>query len=171
MTGGHGQADGGVRIDQLARAAQRGGDGGGDLGLVGAAAGEQAGHLAFQREAAGLGEGLHPGAGALGVAALELEQQALEVAGDLDVHGRAGGGDDRAALVAAGGEEAGQDVVLVGGDDKPRHRQADRGGDPAGIDVAEIAGRHGEGDRAGRGRPGAAPPRHSRPTGPPPAPS
>ena len=61
------------------------------------------------------------------VAAVEIEQQPLEIAGDLDVHAR---GSASAALSAifmrAGGEEAGEDVVAVGADDQPLDRQAHR---------------------------------------------
>ena len=53
-------------------------------------------------------------------------------------------------LVAAGGERAREDVVDVGGDDQPLDRQPHPLGDVAGEDVAEIAGRHGEGDRRAR---------------------
>ena len=52
-----------------------------------------------------------------------------------------------ACLVFAGLERAGEDVVVVGGDDQPIDRQAHALGRIAGEDVAEIAGRNGEGDR------------------------
>ena len=53
-------------------------------------------------------------------------------------------------LVGAGRERARQDVVDVGGDHQPVDRQAHAHGDVAGIDVAEIAGRHRERDLAMR---------------------
>ena len=53
-------------------------------------------------------------------------------------------------LVGAGRERARQDVVDVGGDHQPVDRQAHAHGDIAGIDVAEIPGRHREGDLAVR---------------------
>ena len=102
------------------------------------------------REGAGLGEALHVPAHRRAVAAVDLEEQALEVRGDLDVHGGRGGRRDGLDLVAARGDRAGQDVVGVG-----RHHQALDGqahplGDEAGQHVAEISGRHGERDGAVR---------------------
>ena len=91
-------------------------------------------------------EPLHQAGDRAAVLAAEIEQQALEIARDLDVHARAGGRHDRARPIDAGLEEAGQDVVAVGRDDQPGDRQAHPMGDVAGVDVAEIAGRHGEGD-------------------------
>ena len=79
-----------------------------------------------------------------------LEQQPLEIRGDLDVHRRRGGGVNLAHLVDAGLERARQDVVDVGGDPQPADRQAHLLGDVARKDVAEIAGRHGEVHRARR---------------------
>ena len=43
-----------------------------------------------------------------------------------------------------------QDVVGVGADHQPLDRQADRAGEMAGIDIAEIAGRHAERHRPAR---------------------
>ena len=83
--------------------------------------------------------------------AAEIEQQALEIARDLDVHARARGRHDRAGPIDAGLEEARQDVVAVGRDDQLGERQAHPMREVAGVDVAEIAGRHGEGDPPQRG--------------------
>ena len=57
-----------------------------------------------------------------------------------------------AGAVVAAREEARQDVVAVGRDDQLGDRQADLRRDVAGIDVAEIAGRHGERDPCARAR-------------------
>ena len=85
---------------------------------------------------------------ALGVAVVELEEQALEVRRDLDVHARAERRHDVAGLHAAGREQAREDVVGVGADHQARHGQARRARDPARQHVAEVAGRHGEREAA-----------------------
>src|SRR5690606_24949374 len=87
-----------------------------------------------------------------GVAAIGLEQEPLEIGGDLDVHRRRGGGLDAAPLVAAARQRAGEDVVDIGGDDELRHRQAHQAGDVAGEDIAKVAG----GDAEGHGNPRGA---------------
>ena len=84
------------------------------------------------------------------VAAAGLEQQAFEIRRDLDVHRRRLRGAGPAQLVGAARQRAGENVVFVGGDDQPLDRQAHALGDIAGEDVAEIAGRNGEGHRAMR---------------------
>ncbi len=61
--------------------------------------------------------------GALGIASVELEEQPLEVRGDLDVHARAERGHDVARLHAAAREQARQDVVGVRADHEPLERQ------------------------------------------------
>ena len=151
---GDGDADGGMRIDETAGLAQQRADRGGGLLLVGAVGGEQAAQrrqrFARQREAARLRQRAHHRADRLVVAAAELEQDALEIRGDLDVHRRRRGRDHVAGLVGAGRERARQDVVDVGGDHQPVDRQAHAHGDVAGIDVAEISGRDGEGELAMR---------------------
>ena len=53
-----------------------------------------------------------------------------------------------AQLVGPGRERPRQDVVDIGGDHQPVDRQPHTLGNIAGIDVAEIAGRNGEGDLA-----------------------
>ena len=78
------------------------------------------------------------------VAAIGLEQQALEIGGDLDVHRRRLRRLDAARLVDAARQRARENVVLVGGDDQPLDRQAHPLGVIARENVAEIAGRHGE---------------------------
>ena len=84
------------------------------------------------------------------VAAVGVEQQALEIRRHLDIHGRRGGGHHLAQIVGAGRDRTGKDVVDVGGDHQAIDRQAHAERDIAGIDVAEIAGRHREGDFAAR---------------------
>src|SRR3546814_7292583 len=78
--------------------------------------------LGGHAEATGLAEVSHylPHLGA--VALEEVEQQALEVGRDLDVHGRRDGRADAADGHGAAVEEAGQDVVAVGADDELGHR-------------------------------------------------
>ena len=69
--------------------------------------------------------------GALGIASVELEEQALEVRRDLDVHARAERRHDVAGLHAAAREQARQDVVGVGADHEALQRQADRRARPS----------------------------------------
>ncbi len=83
----------------------------------------------------------------------EKIQVALEIGGDLDVHGRAQGRVDLARRVAAIGDEPGQDVIAVGGDEEPIDGQSHALGHVAGEDVAEVAG----GDRKADPEPGVAP--------------
>ena len=89
---------------------------------------------------------------AAAVAAFQFEQQALEIARDLDVHARAqarlDGGDRHLAV----GDIAGQDIVAVGADHQTLDRQPHAARDVAGIDIAEIAGRHAERDPSGPAR-------------------
>ena len=110
------------------------------------------------RELARLLQRPHQRANRARVAAVGVEQQPLEIGRDLDVHRRRLGRLDAERLVEAGGERAGEDVVLVGGDRQSADRQAHALGVIAGEHVAEIAGRHGEGDapvrRAERDRAG-----------------
>ena len=53
-------------------------------------------------------------------------------------------------LIGAGGKSAGEDVVDVGRHHQPVDGKPHARRDIAGIDVAEISGRHGEGDLAMR---------------------
>src|SRR3546814_4924219 len=98
--------------------------------------------LGGHAEATGLAEVSHylPHLGA--VALEEVEQQALEVGRDLDVHGRRDGRADAADGHGAAVEEAGQDVVAVGADDELGHRQANAAGAIGGVDVAERSEEH-----------------------------
>ena len=148
-------ADRGVRIDEAAGLAQHGADAGGDLLLVGAVGAEQRADLATARAvdiekrrdcASDAIRRAHRAA----VAAVGLEQQPLEIRRHLDVHRRRRGRHHLAQLVGAGGERAHQDVVDVGRDHQPVDRQAHALGDIAGEHVAEISGRHREGDLAVR---------------------
>ena len=152
---GHRQRHRGMGIDEVAGLAPGGADRGRRLGLVGAAGVElladRSQHGIRQHETSGLFQRAHQPANAVGVAAARLEQQPLEIRGDLDVHRGRSGGVNFAHLVDAGLERARQDVVDVGGDAQPADRQAHLLGDIARKDIAEIAGRHGEIHRA-RGR-------------------
>src|SRR3546814_19559022 len=93
--------------------------------------------LGGHAEATGLAEVSHylPHLGA--VALEEVEQQALEVGRDLDVHGRRDGRADAADGHGAAVEEAGQDVVAVGADVELGHRQAHEAGCTGGVKSAE----------------------------------
>ncbi len=142
---------GGVRVEEIAVAGEYGADCFGGL-VHGRAPGVELGAdrgegLFRDREAAGLPEALHGARHRLGVAVGRLEQQALEIGGYLDVHGRGGGLDHAPRFVDAGRQRAGEDVVVVGGDHQPLDRQPHPLGGVAGEDVAEIPGGHGEGYR------------------------
>ena len=147
-------ADRGVRIEQIAGLAPRSAD----LREHGFLAdrlrreipADARQRLGRDREGARLREARHQAAHGRRIAAMGLEQEALEIGRDLDIHRRRGGRHDAAQLVGAGRQGARQDVVGVGRQHQPPDRQAHALGDPAGEDVAEIAGRHGEGDRAVR---------------------
>ena len=151
---GDGNADRGVRIDEIAGLALDRAHGRGDLLLVGAIGGEQRANVGErprrQGEAPRLRQRAHQRAHHAGVAVIGVEQQPLEIRGDLDVHRRRGGRHHVAQFVGAGRQRPRQDVVDVGGDDQPVDRQAQLLRHVAGIDVAEIAGRNGEGDLAVR---------------------
>ncbi len=99
-------------------------------------------------EGAGLREALHQAADIIGVAAMDLEEQAFEIARDLDIHRRAGRGRHALHVIAPGLEGAVEDVVDVGGDHQPVDGHAHALGDEAGEDVAEVPGRHAETDLA-----------------------
>lgn len=99
-------------------------------------------------EAALLVQIAHPAGDGPGVAPRELEQLALEVGGDEDVH-RGGGRQHELALgyvVGTRVDEVGQHAVLVA----RAHEHVDGGshafGVPGGQDVAEVAGRNADVD-------------------------
>ena len=79
-----------------------------------------------------------------------IEQQPLEIRRNLDIHRGRRGRRHAAHLVGAGLERAHQNVVDVGRDHQPLDRQAHARRHIAGEHVAEIAGRHREGDLAVR---------------------
>ena len=114
-------------------------------------AAEQLLHL----RALGVGEGvdallcerLHQRAHARGVAAGDLEEQALEVARNEDIHRGGHRLIELAALVVhAGADEVGEDVVFVGGADELADGQPHAHRIVGGENVAEIAGGDGEVD-------------------------
>ena len=78
----------------------------------------------------------------------QVKQQALQVGGDQDIHGRRNRLVEVAAgdIVHAGVDEIGEHVVLVAGADQPAQRQTRLAGVVRGEDVAEVAGRHAEVD-------------------------
>ncbi len=82
----------------------------------------------------------------VGVVVVDLEEEALEVGRHLNIHGGRRGRHHLARLVAAGGERAGEDVVDVGGDHQTIERRARPRRGVTGVDVAEVAGGHHEGD-------------------------
>ncbi len=138
----------GVRIDELTGLAPGGADRSRGFGLVGAAGVElladRSQRRVGQHEAAGLFQRGHQPANAGGIAAAGLEQQPLEIRGDLDVHRGRSRGMDLAHFVDAGLERARQDIVDVGGDAQRANRQAHAFCDIASENIAEIAGRNGE---------------------------
>ena len=154
-------AVGGVRVEEVAAFLLRARDLGEAVGVRGGAGDEavgvaQGGELgrAGQVEVAVAGQGLvEEGTGGVAVAAQQVEDEALEVRGLGDVHGRAGGGQrvrGGAGAVDAGAEELVEDVVFVGGDDEGAQRQAHLAGDVGGAHVTEVARGHDDADR-GRG--------------------
>jgi len=88
--------------------------------------------------------------GGLAIAASGIfEMQALEVGGDLDVHGRAGGVYRRAAPVEAVGQGPGDEYRWRWWRRSgAQRREAHAPGRPAGVGVAENSPSHGEGDPA-----------------------
>ena len=111
-------ADGGMGIHQVAVVLEHGADGF-ETGLgVGPTGGEVAAQKVerpgVHAEHAFLGQVLHPGAH-LRTVAVCLEEEALQVGRDEDVHGRRCGlhQTPRRDVVDAGGEEVGEDVVGV----------------------------------------------------------
>jgi hypothetical protein len=142
------EADGGVRIEHFTGRFIGPAHGLGHLPGIATRAGEQPG----DRLALGIGELqrlggvelLHLRGKGSGIAPAGVEQQALEVRRDLDVHRRRRGGRHRAGGIIAGRQRAVENVVDVGGHDQPLDRQAHARSDIAGKDVTEIAGRHRE---------------------------
>src|SRR5262249_15142248 len=99
-------------------------------------------------DGAGLREGAHLAFNPGRIAAAGLEQGALEIGSDLDVHRRAERGLDLAAGVRPIRQYTDHYVVGVGGDDEFPGRKPHARRRLAGKDIAEIAGRHDEGDGA-----------------------
>jgi hypothetical protein len=123
----------------------------GDGGLVADAGGEDFLHGLPGRteiEVAGLLERRHHGADEFRIAAGGFEQKAFEVRGHLDIHRRRGRRHNALGFIGTGCERARQDVVSVGRDDERTYREAHALGDVAREDIAEVPGRHGEGDLA-----------------------
>ena len=107
-------------------------------------------------ERAMLGELAHQSGGVLRVPVVHLEQQPLEVAGDLDVHRRRQRRRHLGEPVVSGGQRSGEDVVLVARHHQPLDRQPHPLRHEAGEHVAEVSRRHRERDGNVGGRPGAA---------------
>ncbi len=145
---GRGDRHRGVRIDQLAGGGIGAGDRGARRVVIDPVRGEEP--LGFLpqarlgRQVARLAEGAERSRDGSAVARRQLEIEPLEIARDLDVHARAEARLDRGDAHPPGREEAGQDVVAVGADDELGDRHAHAPRHVRGIDVAEIAGRHGE---------------------------
>src|SRR5207245_6368038 len=85
------------------------------------------------------------------ISALQLEQEAFEIARHLDVHARAEALLNRGDRHAPRSQKAREDVVAVGTDHEPVDRQPHAACNVPGIDIAEIAGGYAERDRP-RGR-------------------
>ena len=76
---------------------------------------------------------------------------------DLDVHARAEARLDRRRAPSRRSRDSARGCRCVGADDQPLDRQAERARDVAGIDIAEIAGRHAERHRPAPARRAPAP--------------
>ena len=94
--------------------------------------------LAWNGDGASAREFLHEGADGVRILIEAVEEVALEVAGNLDVHAGAEGGVHLASAVGSRIEEAGEDVILIGGEDEPGDGGAHAAGDVTGEDVPEI---------------------------------
>ena len=121
-----------------------------DRGVVGEGeAGELAADFSpdggFDRHVTVGAELIHHQPGCLRVAAQKLEEEALKIGADLDVHGGGEAGGDRLDGHVVGRQEAVQNVVVIRGDEEFFDGDAQLRGAPGGEDVAEIAG--GDGNR------------------------
>ena len=149
-----GNRDRRVRVDQQAAAPIGLGDFGERAGIVDPVAGKRLpGGLpglvvGRQRTVAAEGGDRLRDGGA--VAALQLEQQPLEIARDLDVHARAKARADRRQAHLAARQIAREDVVCVGRQHQALDRQPHRPRQVRRVDIAEIAGRHRERHRPAR---------------------
>ena len=117
--------------------------------------------LLVGRQGAAFAERSQIGGDGSAVAALQLEQQPLEIARHLNVHAGAEARHDRSDRHLATCHIARQNVVAVSADHQPLDRQSQGAGEMPGIDIAEIAGRHAERHRP----PGIARQRAERKTG------
>ena len=99
--------------------------------------------LIADRIAAALLELLHPDLDQLAVTVSRLKQQALQVGGDQNVHGRTHGLVEHAVHgINAGGKELGQHIVPVACTDQLIDRETHVPGIIAGQNVPEVAGGH-----------------------------
>ena len=130
------------------------GDGGAGRRVIHTGAVENPAHsppLFIRQARAATGAGSHERGQRIVVAIEQIEQIALEIARNQNVHARRERVAQRRGRVLVAADQTVQDVVLVGGDDQPLHRQAHRAGEIAGVDVAEVSRGHGEGNRPLRG--------------------
>src|SRR5262245_60106589 len=74
------------------------------------------------------------------IAAARLKQEALEIGGNLDIHGGRGGRNYLAELINSRTPSTLQNVVLVGGKYQSLRAQTHGLGAVAGEDIAEVAG-------------------------------
>ena len=143
-------ADGGVRIQDVAVALVGVADLLQGLGVVGGCGVEIAANrgalLVRHLDAPGASQLVEQGANRLRVFAEQEVQVALEIGGDLNIHGRTKGRMDLSGLVDPRLDEAAEDVIAVGRDDKPVNREPHALGHVAGEDIAEITGRDREAD-------------------------
>ena len=152
---GHFHAVGGVGVYQHAVLLMHAADGGQTVGMGAFAAGKAElfarggkARVAAQIKLALLRQRLaKEGAGGGGVAAQQVEHEALEVAGLADVHAGAAGFKRFGAAahaVQARAEEFIEHVVFIGGDDEAADGQPHHARHVARADVAEVAAGHGE---------------------------
>ena len=88
-----------------------------------------------------IAEALHQRCDRGTVTIVEIEQGALEIAGNDDIHARRQGVRQRFPVVAIAGKETVQDIVDIGGDYQLLDRQTHAPRQVAGVDITEISGR------------------------------
>src|SRR5690606_12892335 len=124
---GSAYADGGVRVQQLAAFLVDLGDGFAGGCVIHGQGVEQLARFGpavfLDAEATTLLEGIHQAGDGGAVAAVQVEQQALEVGRNHDVHRRRQGRVQGFLDVLIAAHEAVQDVVAIGGDDQLADRQ------------------------------------------------
>lgn len=145
---GRPHANGGVRVQHLASLGEDFGDGLAGLLVIHRQGVEQLARFGpavlVDAEAAALLEVIHQASDSCAIATMQVEQQALEVRRNHDVHGRRQGRVQGFLDVLVAAHEAVQDVVAVGRHDQLADRQAHVARQVTGEDIAKVAGGHRE---------------------------